>query len=159
MALTLRWITFFTANDLLTVSLSYLNSEIGELVLPPNPFGLSGPFDMTGRQMSSSPEWAGTIAYEHTWNLDNGATVTSRIDTKISAGYYRTLEQWQPYAWNKGYNRSNFNVTYRSADGMWSAGAWAKNLENGAQYTWSVPFYRAMIKAPRTFGATFSFRY
>ena len=150
----------FTQNDMVSVSGSYLSSEVGEFIIPgPNPFGLMAPFDMTGRQMSSSPEWAVTLAYEHTWVLDNGDTVTSRIDTKISAGYWNTLEQWLPYAWNDGYNRSNFNVTYRTADGKWSAGVWGSNLENDAQYTWAVPFYRAQIKAPRTFGVSASFRY
>lgn len=148
-----------TERDQVNVSGSYLASEIGGFILPPNPFGNSGPFDMEGRQMSSSPKWAGTIAYEHTWDLDNGASFTTRVDTKISAGYYRTLEQWQPYAWNDGYTRSNFNATYRPGEGKWSAGVWMKNIENGAQYTWSVPFYRAQIKDPRTFGMNISLKY
>jgi len=148
-----------TANDMVSVSGSYLHSELGHFVLPPNPFGSPEPFDMTGRQMSSAPEWAGTISYEHTWNLDNGDSFIAHLDTKISAGYYRTLEQWQPYAWNDGYHRSNFNATYKQAAGKWSAGVWVKNIENGAQYTWSVPFYRAQIKEPRTFGFNISLRY
>jgi iron complex outermembrane receptor protein len=148
-----------TQNDRLSVSGSFLDSEVGEFVLPPNPFGLTAPFDMTGRPMSSSPEWAFTLAYEHTWLLDNGATVTGRIDSKISDGYYRTLEQWQPYAWEDNYTRSNANLTYMSGDGKWSVSAWAKNLENDAQYTWTVPFYRGMIKAPRTMGVNVSYRY
>jgi iron complex outermembrane recepter protein len=150
----------FTQNDRIVTSASYLSSEIGHFIIPgPNPFGLTAPFDMTGRPMSSTPKWAGTLAYEHTWLFENGATVTSRLDTKISTGYYRTLEQWIPYAWNEGYHRSNLNVTYKSPDGKWSTGVWANNLENGAQYTWSVPFYRAQIKPPRTFGVNISVRY
>jgi iron complex outermembrane receptor protein len=148
-----------TEHDLVNISASYLSSEIGGFILPPNPFGNDSSFDMEGRQMSSSPKWAGTIAYEHTWEVESGATFTARLDTKISAGYYRTLEQWQPYAWNDGYHRSNFNATFRPAEGKWSAGVWVKNIENGAQYTWSVPFWRAQIKDPRTFGMNISLKY
>jgi len=148
-----------TQYDRLSVSGSFLDSEVGEFVLPPNPFGLTGPFDMTGRPMSSSPEWAFTVAYEHTWLLENGATVVGRVDSKISDGYYRTLEQWQPYAWEDGYTRSNANLTYRTGDGKWSVGAWIKNIENDAQYTWTVPFWRGMVKPPRTMGVNVSYRY
>jgi len=147
-----------TQNDRLSVSGSFLDSEVGEFIIPPGPF-YPEPYDMTGRQMSSSPEWAFTVAYEHTWLLDNGATVTSRIDSKISDGYYATLEHFLPYAWQDGYHRSNANLTYRSGDGKWSVSAWGKNLENDAQYTWTVPFYRGMIKAPRTVGVNVSYRY
>lgn len=109
--------------------------------------------------MSATPEWTVSLGYEHTWLLDNNATVTGRIDTKISAGYYMTLEQWMPYAWQDGYHRSNANLTYRSGSGNWSVGVWVRNLENGAQYTWALPYYRAMVKPPRTFGVNISYQY
>jgi len=44
--------------------------------------------------------------------------------------------------------RSNFNLTYRTEGEKWSVGVWGTNLKNDAQYTWSVPFWRAQIKAP-----------
>jgi len=148
-----------TQNDKVSVSASFLKSEIGTFFEPPNPFGNNAPYDMTGHQMSNCPKWASTLAYTHTWMLESGATVTGTLDTKISAGYYRTLEHWQAYAWNEGYHRSNFNVTYTSAEGFWTAGAWVKNIENGAQYTYTVPFWRGMIKPPRTFGVNISIKY
>jgi len=147
-------------NDLVIFSGSFLSSELGRFIIPgPNPFGLAADFDMTGRQMSSSPKWAFTLGYEHSWMLENGATVTGKFDTKISDGYYRTLEQWLPYAWNDGYHRSNANVTYKSADNKWSTSVWINNIENGAQYSWAAPFYRIQIKPPRTFGVTVSAKY
>jgi iron complex outermembrane receptor protein len=150
----------FTKNDRATLSFSYMHSELGHFVLPPNPFQtVPAPYDMTGESVANAPEWAVDLAYEHTWTLDNGDTVTGRIDSKISAGYHKGFEYQFPYNWNEGFHRSNANLTYRTTNGKWSAGAWVANIENGAQYTWAVPFYRQMIKAPRTFGVNVSFRY
>lgn len=150
----------FTKNDKATVTLSYMNSELGHFVLPPNPFQtVPAPFDMTGQPFANAPKWAVGLSYEHTWMLDNGATVTGHIDSKISAGYHKGFEYQFPYNWNESYHRSNANLTYSTEDGKWSVSAWVANIENGAQYTWAVPFYRQMIKPPRTFGMTVSFRY
>lgn len=150
----------FTKNDKVTLALAYMDSELGHFVLPPNPFQtVPAPYDMTGEPFANAPKWAADLAYEHTWTLDNGATVTGHIDSKISAGYHKGFEYQFPYNWNESYHRSNANLTYATSDGKWSISSWIANIENGAQYTWAVPFYRQMIKPPRTFGMTVSFRY
>jgi outer membrane receptor protein involved in Fe transport len=147
----------FTKNDKATVTFAYMNSELGHFILPPNPFRtVPAPYDMTGQPFANAHEWAVDLGLEHTWMLDNGDTVTGKIDSKISAGYHKGFEYQN---WNEGFHRSNANRTYRTEDGKWSAGVWITNIENGAQYTWAVPFWREMIKPPRTFGMTIAFRY
>lgn len=149
-----------TQNDRVIGSIAYSKAEYGTFILPANVIaGTTEPFDMTGRPVSWCPEWSGTLAYEHSWLLDNGASVTGRVDTKISDGYYATVEQYLAGAWQESYTKSNANVTYSNPEGTWSTSVWIKNIENDAQKTWVPPFYRAMVTDPRTFGLSVSFRY
>ena len=151
-----------TKNDRLTASLAYMDAKYGKFILPPNQDAGQTPDtinDMTGKPIANSPEWSYTLAYEHTWELDNGDNVKGRMDTKISDGYSTTAEQYLPGWWQEGYHKTNLNVTYNTAGGMWSAAMWVNNLENEAQTTYVCPLYRRMVTYPRTFGVNISFRY
>jgi len=150
----------FTVNDLLKMNMSYLDARYGKLIIPANPMmGLPEAYPLTGTQVANSPKWTGSLGYQHTWTLDNGDGVTFNISTKLSSGYYTTVEKWQASPWQDSYHRSDASVNYQSADGKWTVGVWSKNLENKAQTTVALPFYRRIITDPRTVGVNISFKY
>jgi len=151
-----------TQNDLVKVSAAYMDAKYGTFILPPNQdAGQTSDTinDMTDKPIANSPKWSGTLAYEHTWSLDSGASVIGKFDTKISSGYATTAEQYLPGWWQGGYHKSNLNVTYHSANGKWNAGAWINNLECVALTTYVTPLYRRMLQPPRTFGLSVSFNF
>lgn len=147
-------------NDRITASLAYMDAKYGDFTLPPNDDAMYYEyFELEGRPIANSPTWSGTLAYEHTWVLPNGAQVVGKVDTKISTGYATTVEQYIAGWWQESYHRTNLNVTYNETGGKWSVGMWMNNLENDAQTTYATPLYRRMVNAPRTFGVKMSVRY
>jgi iron complex outermembrane receptor protein len=148
-----------SGNDLLKASLSLMHTEYGSVVLPFNPFAGLPPANLEGIQMSNSPNWAITLGYDHTLDLENGAQITVSLNTKISAGYYTTPEVQLPGAWQDSYHLSNANATYFAANGKWSLGIWVNNIENDAQTVRLYPLYRRMITDPRTIGMSLNLRF
>ncbi|GEM_PF-1289076 len=148
-----------TALDKISGSLAYMKTEFGQIVLPAGNVGGSEPYDLTGHDLPKAPHWSGTLAYEHTFTLDSGATITPSIQTKISTGYWATHEQYVPGCWQGHYRTSDFYITYMDASGKYTATLWGKNLEKTAVTDYVFPQYRRQISEPRTTGITFSARF
>lgn len=150
-----------TSKDRLTFTLTYMGGEYGEFVIPQNP--MFGPFDgdykLTGTEMANSPEWVGTLGYQHSWDLDNEAKISASFNTRLSTGYYVTIEKYVTGSYQDGFTRSDAYVKYTSADSRWVLSVWCKNLENQAQTTYVFPYYRRMITNPRTTGVNISYNY
>jgi iron complex outermembrane receptor protein len=144
--------------DRIRASATYLDATYGQATLPDNPFSNQGSFELEGRQMQNSPRWAGTFAYDHTFELGAGS-ITAGIQTKLSSSYYVTQEQYLPGAHQAGYSRSDATLRYDPAGAKWSLSLWAKNLENKAQTTYIFPAYRRFVTAPRTFGISAEYRF
>jgi iron complex outermembrane recepter protein len=142
----------FSPSDKLTTSFTYMKTEYGKTSYP-------GYTDvLAGTEMMNSPKWFVNFGYLHTWTLDDGAQVSAGFNSNLSAGYLTTIEVVDG-RWQKGYHRSSANVNYYSANGKWSTGLWMKNIENEAQTTWVMGFYRRKISDPRTFGINLSLKY
>jgi iron complex outermembrane recepter protein len=147
-------------NDKVSMSFAYVDAYFGKYqVMPSMMNGLKEPFELTGRPIASTPKWEGSLGYDHTWIIDNGASVTGSLFTKISAGYYTTAEQYLVGNWQDGYHRSDFQLFYDSPSGIWNASVWIKNLENHAQTQFIVPYNRKFVSNPRTFGVNFSVKF
>jgi iron complex outermembrane recepter protein len=147
-----------SSNNRLNAALSWMHTEYGSVVLPPNPFAGTPPTDIKGQQMSNSPELAVTLGYSHTMELDNGAQIVANLNTKISAGYYSTPEVQLVGAWQKSYHLSNASVNYYSTSGKWNFGLWCNNIENDAQTLRLYPLYRQIITDPRTIGLSLNLK-
>lgn len=147
-----------TANDRVDLSVAYMDAEYGSVVIPPGPF-YSEDFDLDGKRMANTPEYSGTLGYEHIWNLEDGGILTGRVETKFSDGYWATHEQYLPGAWQDSYTMTNFYLTYGFPSGKYSVGLWGKNLENEDVTVRTMPAYRRVIMAPRTLGINFSARF
>ena len=141
-----------TPNDKLTTSFTYMKTEYGKTSYP-------GYKDvLAGTEMVNSPTWFVNLGYLHTWSLDDGAQLSAGFNTKWSDGYLTTIEVVDG-RWQDKYHRTDTNVNYFSASGKWSVGAWMKNIENQAQTTWVMGFYRRKVTEPRTFGVNLSIKY
>jgi iron complex outermembrane recepter protein len=149
----------FSANDRVNLSTTFLKTEFGELFIPPN--GLAGidGYSVTGTDLPQSPHFAATLGYEHTFTLENGATLTPRVQTRIQTGVWTNHEEKLAGAWQKGYHMSSFNLTYAPENGQYNINLWAKNLENEAVTTYVWPNYRRSIMDPRTTGITLSVKF
>jgi hypothetical protein len=57
---------------------------------------------------------SGRLGYEHVFTLEDGATITPRLQTKISTGFWTNHEEQLPGAWQGHYRMSDFYLTYAS---------------------------------------------
>jgi iron complex outermembrane recepter protein len=146
-----------TANDRVTAEFAYMKTKLGELVLPAN-MG-APPLDVTGTDLPNAPHLSGTLSYEHIFYLEDGSTVTPKFSTKITEGYWNTIEKNQPGAYQGSYSMSDFYLTYASASGKYIASLWGKNLEETVATDYVFPLYRRVIMDPRTYGLTFSVKF
>lgn len=146
----------FTPNDEFKFAVTYAHARYGN-------FAVSALSYLNGTAITNTPEWSGSIGYQHEWDMENGAQITLQGSMKISDGYRVTLTQGLPggdlNSYQGSYHKSNISITYRSAKEDWSISAWARNLENNAQITNALPFGRVMITDPRTFGVNFSHKF
>jgi iron complex outermembrane recepter protein len=149
----------FSAEDRINLSTTILKTKFGELFIPEN--GLAGipGYSVTGLDLPQSPHFATNLGYEHTFTLEDGATLTPRLETRLQTGVWTTHEVKLPGAWQKGYHMSSFNLTYASASGKYNVNLWAKNLENEAVTSYVWPNYRRSILDPRTTGVTLSVKF
>jgi iron complex outermembrane receptor protein len=148
-----------TANDRISTSLAYMNTEYGEITLPANPMAGSDEFVLTGTDLPNAPHWSGTLGYEHIFTLDSGATITPSLRTKVTAGYWNTHEKYLAGSYTEGFRQSQFFITYADASGKYNVSLWCKNLENKAITNYAFPRYRKFIGEPRTTGLTFSAKF
>jgi iron complex outermembrane recepter protein len=146
-----------TAEDRLSVTFAYMKTKLGEFVVPAQ--GPAPEMDLTGTDLPKAPHFSGTLGYEHTFSLEDGATITPKFQTKLSTGFYNTIEQNLVGSYSDGYTMSNFFLTYVSANSKYSAVLWVKNVENSVVTDYVFPLYRRIIMEPRTSGITFSIRF
>jgi len=135
----------FSAEDRINLSTTILKTEFGELEIPESKMAGLPAYDVTGTDLPQSPHFAATFGYEHAFALEDGATLTPRLQTRWQTGAWTTHEKQLPGAWQKGYHMSEFSLSYASANGKYNVNAWAKNLENEAVTTYVWPQYRIQL--------------
>jgi iron complex outermembrane receptor protein len=165
-----------TGNDTFNASLSLEHAEFGQLGVG---FLLSNPYDWTGRAPDAAPEVSGTFAYDHRWDLASGANVHFKVSSKISGEYYYsnlggtanfgTGQYSEPptqYT-QKGYTRSDINISYTAPDGKYTVSGYVRNLEDRVQLNGGPALMQAgfaqsgtvRVTAPRTMGVRVSMDY
>lgn len=113
--------------------------------------------DCNGFQLPRTPEWSGSVSYDHTFDLANGATIDFSPNMTFSSSRWLSAE-FVENARAKGYAVFNASLTYRTADENLSIQAFIRNITNEAVYTGSqqAPFianYTGLdIQPPRTYG-------
>lgn len=144
-----------TANDKISFSFAFMNTEFGALILPPNTWS-SVPTTLTGTDLPNAPHFSGALEYNHIFMLENGAVITPGFRIKISTGYWNTHQKYLAGSYTESFRMSNFYLTYMNSSGKDSVSLWGKNLENQAITQYAFPRYRKYINEPRTIGLTFS---
>jgi len=150
-----------TQNDQITLSASYLNSEISALTIeylyspPSSQYG--------GAPLNNSPDWTLTGSYKHLFYLGNGGTLTPSFDMKYRTEYYCSFQDYiqdpgDQTNWEQSHIMVNAALNYASPGGKWSVNAYVKNIQNHAEKVGKM-MSSLRLSNPRTFGAVLSLRY
>lgn len=132
--------------------------------------------DYSGNPAKYAPRDAFTVGASYAAQLPNGATLTPQADfsysARIATDDANTLRLYQGLYDNTRGSTLNARLTYESADGRWSVGAWGKNLTNNyqilhadditsflAQTGTGTTYWKIFTNTPRSYGLTLSLRH
>ena len=118
--------------------------------------------DLDGRAIPRAPAWSGSVAYQHYWELANGAAITARMGTQFSGRYLTDYSPGLPE--QSAYVLGNARLTYDAAGAKWSVSAYLNNLADTGVITQSNfsgpnPYGYGVLNNPRTFGVIGSARF
>jgi iron complex outermembrane recepter protein len=159
----------------LTMVLEYLHTEFKDFVydIPSANFApasigcATGPsagntgfttIDCSGKPLPRAPNWSGTVSYQHTFDVYDGATLVTDVDLNFSSQRYLAVD----YIGSElapSYIRENATLTYNAPGNRWSVAVFGRNLSNRAVYLGGVQaalspgIFYSTVDAPRTFGA------
>ena len=151
-----------TRNDQIDLSVGLLSAYARDFKVPtgvPN----TPLLDFDGYRLPDSPTATVTGGYQHVWTLNDGSSLTGRVQSHYDSGeweiFSHPLNAYQPST-----TKTDVTLSYEFAGGHWTVGLWAKNLENSARFvgpgTTTVPGINTVyIEAPRTYGARFALRF
>ncbi|KQM20803.1 TonB-dependent receptor [Novosphingobium sp. Leaf2] len=145
-----------TSDDQIGLTLSLMHSEFGTFIIPATP--VTPATDVSGKKLPSAPSLSGSAFYQHDWHIGEGK-ITARADTYFSTSYWSEFSH-APNSQRPGYTRTDLSVTYYGDNGLWSVGAFVKNIEN----SWVVSLKANtavgdyFLQPPRTFGATLTLK-
>jgi iron complex outermembrane receptor protein len=127
----------------------------------------------TGTEFQDAPDKSYTIGFQHTANLNGGASFITRLDYNYQGQFWRS----EPFlrvsgyaAVPDGYDESgdwgllNLRFTYEPAEANWQASFFGTNLTD--EYTINSGFFHgiwgydfATVGRPREYGASLTFRF
>lgn len=142
-----------TTSNRLDLSLAYLRARFDDFVYTDS----SGQVDRSGQTMPRSPTWSGQLSYSRFWDLASGASLTGRLDVRYSSSYDAGIDE-APGGLDiqSSYTRSDASLIYRSASGNWGLRLYVRNIEDKAQFLFTlvpVPVLAAgEVSDPRTYG-------
>jgi iron complex outermembrane receptor protein len=152
-----------TANDRLQISATAQDTKMDELLAADGRIGpndLAHAVQLKGNELPHAPHFSGTVAYEHTFDLESGGRVIPRIATHFeSKSWLSYFNQGAPDQ-QKSYTRTDVTLRYEPADAPWSAEAFVQNLEDKNIKTGAGaagvpnydPIWTAAYQPPRTWG-------
>jgi len=163
-----------TRNDRLSASVQYLHAKYDSFsYLSPAPGPTGGcpsyaqgakfVIDCSGYNVPNAPEWAGTVAYNRTFDLPNGDALVGDLSAHYRGSTVSGEEQL-PVEHNDAYTTFDFTLSYKSPGDKWSLQGYVYNLTD-KNSTSSSFFYGGtptgvnpvgaitLQNPPRTFGA------
>lgn len=168
-----------TRNLSLTGSVAYLDSEFTAFANASNLPGLTGTQDLTGKPNTFSPKWSGNVAVD--WSGEFGSSglgwaVNGNVSF-VSSQFVGTVNDANLQSRAAGYALLGARITINGPDDRWSASLFGKNLADKHYRPLSVyqplggalglnngvfpgsTANRIQASEPRTFGASFTFRF
>lgn len=165
----LQTTTVISENDLLNFSVSYLHSEFTRLFFDFESEYLPD-LDYKGNPETFSPDWTINLSYSHMFELSNGGSLNTKIETRYQSEFRISFMEWYQdfgsleflpmgdYAIQEGYTKTNFTVIYNHPNDNWSLTGYVDNIENYAVKK-NLMMGSTMIGAPRTYGVVLSVMY
>jgi iron complex outermembrane receptor protein len=110
-------------------------------------------------QMQNAPDWTVTLGIVHDWRFESGAYIQANIASRYESGFWGDFSH-SSGIYQSAYTKTDAALTWHCGTGKWSAGLWAKNLENqdvqsaaatGNAFTDPGPG-APFLEAPRTYG-------
>ncbi len=149
-----------SAVDGVNLSVGYLNARNIRFELP------DGTANYDGYQLQYAPDWTLNAGYFHDFAWSAGylrARAGSRYEDSFYADFSHT-----PGGRQQPYVKTDASLTFYSATGGWSVGAWIKNIENvaviaatagGSNHPPLATAATAFLEPPRTFGLRAAWNY
>lgn len=146
-----------TPNDVLEVAANYLDAKFTRYLAPAflSPSGPAPALDISGFALPNAPKVSGNVSYRHTFDIGSAGKVVASASSRLSGGY------WVYYAQaagtrQQGYTNTTLDLTWRSANDMFSVSGFVTNLEDKdiKVFASDTAGYTALSLAPpRTYGA------
>ena len=156
-----------TPNDRVNVTLAVLKTKLGRLVAGSNDYVLpkcvvdptiDRCLDVTGHTMPHAPRFSATVQYQHTFHMNNGATLVPRItahyETKAELSVFNLGKEDQ----QKSYSTADLGLRYQ--DKGWWVDAFVRNASDEKVKTSAFNGFGpwlAQYKPPRTIGVNTGF--
>ncbi len=119
--------------------------------------------DLSGEKLEEVPEWSGHLGAIYEYYLPSEDRLRVRVDVRSRSDVIGLRDANLGELDRAGKDIVNASVGWLSADGLWEAVAWGKNLGNQAEVLVTGPsaFFeqsRVTYGAPRTFGVSLSYQ-
>lgn len=138
----------------LRAALTYTDARYGNFSTPALAY-------LDGKRVATTPKWTAALGIEQGFSV-GGGTLTLGGQTRFSDGYRTTIDQLPGGTVNDyqaKYHKTDLRLGYVPDQGAWTASLWLRNLENKAQVTQALPWARALVTDPRTYGLNVSYRF
>lgn len=166
-----------TSNDTLRMVGEYNHTEYKEFLIDSPVLVNSGcaqtasgtgfVVDCSGFPLTRAPKWSGTVDYQHTFGIQNGAEVI--FGASVSYASSRYLDpHFLGMLKAPSYTIVNSDLTYESPSKVWSVTAYIRNIGDtvapvtafSLNDTATIPFVdAAVLNPPRTYGVRANFNF
>jgi len=102
-----------------------------------------GGVDCTGKKAPFVPEHDITVSAQYAWTLANDSELTAKVDAKWASNFPVGPLGNQPFAEGKTGKDGvlNASLVWTSADDVWSAQLWARNITNEWSFTAAANYF------------------
>jgi len=172
--LDLQTSTIITFQDILNLSVSYIDSEWTDLFFDYEAKYTDSIVDgqvvqvpvedvsYNGKPMTNTPPWTVTLNYSHNFMMNDGSYIKASFEGRYQAEYRLSWRDSDyPYNFQEAHRLIDLSAVYTNPDGKISLSAFVKNLEHYAvkrRYTAGGKGGMS-IDAPRTYGIALTVSY
>lgn len=165
-----------TANDELSLTVNYLDAKLKDFATAQP--GLLGsindsdpatpgiqPFNLAGNRPVQAPKWTLSAGYNHTFDLEDGATIVAGAFSRYKSTHYLTVFN-RAADRQKGFIQTDLSLEYNAASEAFTVQAYVRNLENKQPLTFAnftpvngAAIYNYVFGQPRTYGVQATYRF
>ena len=122
--LDLTWAPARLPDTRISLALGYLHARYEDFLLDELDVFNDG-------QMQNAPDWTATLGVVHDWRFADGSRLEANLASRYESGFWGDFSH-SSGIYQEAYTKTDLALTWYAASGSWSAGLWAKNLENQA---------------------------